>query len=53
MLTSLLVLLSFAYTVTSSTSTSFSRGIAAVDSPLFGIHRGGGLFGGKGDEKEA
>jgi len=48
--TTLLVAFSVLASVSSSTaSTSFSRGVGA---PLFGISRGGGLFGGKDDSKK-
>lgn len=48
--TTLLVAFSVLASVSSSTaSTSFSRGVGA---PIFGISRGGGLFGGKDDSKQ-
>lgn len=48
--TSFLIALSVLASVSSaSASSTFSRG---VDAPLFGIARGGGLFGGKDDSKD-
>ena len=43
----LIALLAFALVPASSASASFSRGVGA---PLFGVSRGGGLFGGKDDD---